>query len=62
MSVQKEITISGVGGQGLILCGTLLAQAAVCYDGKRATLSSEYGVETRGTFAKSDVIVSDSEI
>ena len=62
MSVQKEITISGVGGQGLILCGTLLAQAAVCHDGKRATLSSEYGVETRGTFAKSDVIVSDSEI
>ncbi len=62
MSAQKEITISGVGGQGLILCGTLLAQAAVCHDGKRATLSSEYGVETRGTFAKSDVIVSDGEI
>ena len=32
------------------------------HDHKRATLSSEYGVETRGTFAKSDVIVSDEEI
>lgn len=62
MGRQKEITISGVGGQGLILCGTLMAEAAVIHDHRRATLSSEYGVETRGTFAKSDVIISDEEI
>jgi len=62
MSKQKEITISGVGGQGMILCGTMIAEAAAIHDHKRATLSSEYGVETRGTFAKSDVIVSDEEI
>ena len=62
MSTEKQIIISGVGGQGMILCGTLIAQAAVLHDGRRATLSSEYGVETRGTFAKSDVIISDEEI
>ena len=62
MKTQKEITISGVGGQGMILCGTLIAEAAAVHEHKRATLSSEYGVETRGTFAKSDVIVSDEEI
>lgn len=62
MSKQKEVTISGVGGQGMILSGTLLAKAAAIHDHKKATLSSEYGVETRGTFAKSDVIVSDEEI
>lgn len=62
MSAQKEITISGVGGQGLIACGTMIAEAAAIHDHKRATLSSEYGVETRGTFAKSDIIVSDEEI
>lgn len=62
MSKQTEIILSGVGGQGLILCGTLLGEAATLYDGKRATLTSEYGVETRGTFAKSDVIVSEGEI
>lgn len=62
MRNQKEITISGVGGQGMILCGTMIAEAAAIHDHKRATLSSEYGVETRGTFAKSDVIVSDEEI
>lgn len=62
MSSQKEVILSGVGGQGLIVCGTLLGEAAVLFDGKRATLSSEYGVETRGTFAKSDVVVSEEEI
>lgn len=62
MRNQKEITISGVGGQGMILCGTMIAEAAAIHDHKRATLSSEYGVETRGTFAKSDVIVSNEEI
>ena len=62
MSKQREIIISGGGGQGMILCGTLIAEAAAIHDHKRATLSSEYGVETRGTFAKSDVIVSDEEI
>ncbi len=62
MSVQKEITLSGVGGQGLILSGTLLAEAAVVYDNKNATLASEYGTEARGTFAKSDVIISSEDI
>lgn len=62
MSAQKEITLSGVGGQGMILCGTLIAEAAVLHDHKLATLSSEYGTETRGTFAKSDVIISDEPI
>ena len=62
MSKQKEVILSGVGGQGLIVCGTLLGEAAVLYDGKCATLASEYGVETSGTFAKSDVVVSDEEI
>lgn len=60
--MRREVILSGVGGQGLIVCGTLLGEAAVLYDGKRAVLSSEYGVETRGTFAKSDVIVSEEEI
>ena len=62
MSKQKEVILGGVGGQGLIVCGTLLGEAAVLFDGKHAALSSEYGVETRGTFSKSDVIVSDEEI
>ncbi|QAT48369.1 2-oxoacid:acceptor oxidoreductase [Caproiciproducens sp. NJN-50] len=62
MGKQTEITISGVGGQGMILCGTLIAETAVLQEQKMATLTSDYGVETRGTFSKSDVIISDREI
>jgi len=57
-----QIILSGVGGQGLIACGSLLAEAAIIYEGRYATLSSSYGVETRGTFTKSDVIISGKEI
>ena len=59
---RKEITISGVGGQGMIVCGNMIANASAIHDHKNATLSTEYGTETRGTFAKADVIVSDEEI
>lgn len=62
MKKQTEVIISGIGGQGTILCGTLLGKAVTLYDHRKATLTSEYGVETRGTFAKSDLIISDDEI
>lgn len=62
MKDKWQIILSGVGGQGLIACGNLIAQAAILYENKYATLSSSYGVETRGTFSKSDVIVSGKEI
>jgi len=57
-----QIIFSGVGGQGLMLAGKLLGAAATSYEGKNAVMTSAYGVETRGTFAKSDVIVSAEEI
>jgi len=57
-----QIILSGVGGQGLISCGEIIAEAAVIYENKFATLSSSYGVETRGTFTKSDIIISNKEI
>ncbi|MEA4849799.1 MAG: 2-oxoacid:acceptor oxidoreductase family protein [Clostridiaceae bacterium] len=57
-----QVILSGVGGQGLIACGNLMAKAAILYENKYATLSSSHGVETRGTFSKSDVIVSEKEI
>ena len=62
MKNKWQVILSGVGGQGLIACGSLMAQAAILYEDKYATLSSSYGVETRGTFTKSDVIISDKEI
>jgi len=54
--------LSGSGGQGLILAGKILAEAAAIFDGKNATQSQSYGPEARGGSSRSEVIVSDEEI
>ncbi len=57
-----EIRLSGSGGQGLILAGLILAEAAAIYDNKNAVQTQSYGPEARGGASKSEVIISDSEI
>jgi len=57
-----EVRLSGLGGQGLILAGRLLAEAAVLYDGKYATQTQSYGPESRGGDSRSDVVISDVPI
>ena len=61
MIMQRELRLSGSGGQGLILAGVILAEAAVL-DGKRAIQSQSYGPEARGGASKAEVIISDDEI
>ncbi len=60
--MRYEIRLSGAGGQGLILAGVILAEAAAIYDGKNATQSQSYGPEARGGASKSEVIISDEDI
>jgi 2-oxoglutarate ferredoxin oxidoreductase subunit gamma len=62
MSFRYEIRLSGSGGQGLILAGQVLAEAAAVYDDKNATQSQSYGPEARGGASRSEVIISDEEI
>jgi 2-oxoglutarate ferredoxin oxidoreductase subunit gamma len=62
MSWRYEIRLSGAGGQGLILAGQILAEAAAVYDDKYATQSQSYGPEARGGASRSEVIISDEEI
>jgi len=62
MSCQYEIRLSGSGGQGLILMGKVLAEAAAIYEDRNATQSQSYGPEARGGASKSEVIISDEEI
>ena len=62
MSDRYELRLSGSGGQGLILAGKVLAQAAVIYDHKNAVQSQSYGPEARGGASKSDVVVSEGDI
>ncbi len=62
MSKRYEIRLGGSGGQGIILGGVILAEAAAIYDGKHATQSQAYGPESRGGASKAEVIISDTEI
>ena len=62
MSFRYEIRLSGAGGQGLILIGKILAEAAAIYDDKNATQSQSYGPEARGGASRSEVIISDEDI
>jgi len=61
MKVQHEIIMAGSGGQGLVSCGIILAEAAIL-EGKNAVQTQSYGIASRGGFSKSEVIISDSEI
>lgn len=61
MSKKIEFRLSGSGGQGLILAGIILAEAAL-RDNKNAVQTQSYGPEARGGASKSEVIISDSEI
>ena len=57
----QQLRLSGTGGQGLILGGIILAEAALL-DGKLAIQSQSYGPEARGGSSKSEVIISEQAI
>lgn len=62
MEEKYEIRLSGSGGQGLILAGIILAEAAAVYDGKKVVQTQSYGPEARGGASRAEVIVSNQEI
>ncbi len=57
-----EIRLAGEGGQGMILAGIILAEAAAIYDGNNAIQTQSYGPEARGGASKSEVIIAHGEI
>ncbi len=57
-----EMRLSGSGGQGLILAGKIMAEAAVIYDGRNAVQTQSYGPEARGGASKAEVVISDGDI
>jgi 2-oxoglutarate ferredoxin oxidoreductase subunit gamma len=59
--MQNEIVIAGFGGQGVLLAGTLIAQAAI-EQGLYTTWFPSYGAEMRGGTANSTVVISSDEI
>ena len=58
---EMKIVIAGFGGQGVVLTGTILAQASMT-EGKHVTTMVSYGAEMRGGTANSTVVVSSEPI
>ncbi|MDD2920979.1 MAG: 2-oxoacid:acceptor oxidoreductase family protein [Anaerolineales bacterium] len=59
--MQKEVIISGFGGQGVLFGGQVLAYAAMD-TGKQVTWIPSYGPEMRGGTANCTVVIADHEI
>jgi 2-oxoglutarate ferredoxin oxidoreductase subunit gamma len=57
-----EVRLAGEGGQGMILAGVILAEAAAVHDGLNAVQTQSYGPEARGGASRSEVIVAKGEI
>jgi 2-oxoglutarate ferredoxin oxidoreductase subunit gamma len=62
MPMRYEIRLTGSGGQGLILAGVILAEAAGLHDGKFVCQTQSYGPAARGGASMAEVVLSDAEI
>jgi 2-oxoglutarate ferredoxin oxidoreductase subunit gamma len=56
-----QVRIGGEAGQGVILAGFMLAQAAMG-DGRKVAQSARYGAAVRGGEATADLVISDTPI
>ncbi len=61
-STRREVRLAGSGGQGLVLAGIILAEAAGLYDRLYVVQAQVYGPESRGGSSFSDVIIGHEEI
>lgn len=59
--MKKEIRICGFGGQGIVLAGVILGEAAV-RAGYQAVQTQSYGPEARGGAARSEVVIASEPI
>ncbi len=56
-----EIRLAGSGGQGVVLAGVILAEAAIL-SGKNAAQSQAYGPQSRGGASRADVVIAEGAI
>jgi len=62
MSGKYEIRLCGFGGQGVILAGFIIGQAATVHDHRHAILTQDYGPEARGGSCRADVIIAEEPV
>ena len=59
--MRQEIILAGTGGQGLVTCGKLLADAAIA-EGKNVVQTQSYGDAQRGGMSQSQLVIDTDEI
>ena len=59
--MERELIVTGIGGQGIQLLAKTLALAAT-REGKHAMLSADYGGEMRGGPSKASVVIGDAPL
>lgn len=58
MAPTKQVILCGLGGQGIVLAGTILSQAAF-NDGKWVSSTESYGAAARGGACGAEVVISE---
>ena len=59
--MQREVILTGIGGQGVQLAAKTLAMAATA-EGRQVLMSSHYGGEMRGGQTEASVVVADADL
>jgi len=59
---KTDVIITGFGGQGIILAGSILGKAAALGDNMESTLVQSYGPESRGGACSAQVVIADEPI
>lgn len=59
---KTQIRVAGLGGQGVILCASILGKAACLFEGKHATMLQAFGPEARGSACSAQLSIADEVI
>ena len=59
---RTQVRFAGFGGQGIVLAGKILGQAAAIFEEVNAVMTQNYGPEARGGACSADVIISTARI
>ncbi len=62
MQSLKEIRVAGFGGQGVIMCASVIGKAASIFEGGYSTMTQNFGPEARGGACSAQLILSDEPI
>lgn len=60
--MRQEVRFSGFGGQGIILAGRIMGEAATLHTDLNATLTQSYGPESRGGACAAALILADEPV